>query len=137
MGRTGEDRFEVGEGKETVENSGETTVWREEGRDGGNRRPFAVGTGEPERGRTIFGGLVVCIMHSLKPLNPPFKKTCKKYLYNPLRFLEESALHYYCQGGLVSAEEGFKVAQCYSGHAVSCLRNTVWPLALVIPGTFR
>lgn len=33
MGRTGEDRFEGGEGKETVENSGKTTVWWEEGHD--------------------------------------------------------------------------------------------------------
>lgn len=33
VGRTGEDRFEGGEGKETVENSGKTTVWWEEGHD--------------------------------------------------------------------------------------------------------
>lgn len=39
-------------------------------------------------GEHILGYLDVYMMHAFKALNPPFKKTYKKYLYYSLRFLE-------------------------------------------------
>lgn len=114
VGRTGEDRFEGREEKDTVKNSCEAIMWREERHAGGDRAAAAVKT----LGEEFLGAWQYALHTPWNHWAPLSRKLVRNICITLGMFLEESALvivrEDWCQQkqasrGLSSTQAEFRV----------------------------